>query len=100
MISNGFVTGDWVLCQNCHLGLPFLRELEDMLVKVDQTAINDEFRLWVTSEPHKAFPIGLLQMSVKLTNEPPQGMAVVHLTWPVWVESSVWALHSTSTSSS
>eukprot|EP00667_Euglena_gracilis_P002519 EG_transcript_2519 len=74
LIAAGFQSGDWVLCQNCHLGLPFLRELEDLLARQELAAVAEEFRLWITSEPHSAFPIGLLQMSVKLTNEPPQGM--------------------------
>jgi hypothetical protein len=33
-----------------------------------------EFRVWLTTESNKCFPIGLLQMSLKFTNEPPQGI--------------------------
>ena len=32
------------------------------------------FRVWLTTESNKDFPIGLLQMSLKFTNEPPQGI--------------------------
>jgi len=74
LVQNGFQTGDWVLTQNCHLGLPFLRELLDVLLKQDPEQVHEEFRLWITAEPTNAYPIGLLQMSIKLTNEPPQGM--------------------------
>ena len=31
-------------------------------------------RVWLTTESNKEFPIGLLQMSLKFTNEPPQGI--------------------------
>lgn len=27
LVQHGFASGDWVLCQNCHLGLPFLKEV-------------------------------------------------------------------------
>jgi dynein heavy chain len=36
--------------------------------------IHDEFRLWITSEPNKAFPLMLLQTSLKVTNEAPKGL--------------------------
>jgi dynein heavy chain len=77
-------SGEWALLENCHLGIPFLIQLEDMLRNVllsggggdegPKITIHEDARLFVTSEPSKEFPIGLLQMSVKLTNEPPQGI--------------------------
>ena len=35
---------------------------------------DEYFRVWLTTESNKDFPIGLLQMSLKFTNEPPQGI--------------------------
>ena len=72
-IKNGFITGDWVLLANCHLGLEFMSQLEDIL-KPKTQRVHPKFRLWLTCEPHPQFPLGLLQMSVKVTDEPPNGV--------------------------
>jgi len=72
MIMESMSTGGWVLLQNVHLSLPFCSEVIDMLVETEH--IDDTFRMWVTTEPHSEFPIGLLQMAIKFTNEPPQGI--------------------------
>lgn len=56
-----------MLLQNTHLGLGYLAEVEGFLTKAE--ALHDNFRVFITAEPHPAFPIGLLQMSLKITNE-------------------------------
>jgi dynein heavy chain, axonemal len=65
--------GQWVLLQNTHLGLGYLAEVEAFLTK-EEDNIHEDFRLWITAEPHPAFPIGLLQMGIKITNEAPVGI--------------------------
>ena len=47
---------------------------EDLIKYHDEKPISSEFRLWITCEPHVDFPINLLQISIKVTNEPPRGM--------------------------
>ena len=59
--------------QNCHLGLEFMEGIEDLVGRIRETC-NPDFRLYITTEPHPKFPIGLLQMATKVTNEPPQGL--------------------------
>jgi len=68
--------GTWVLLQNCHLGLDFIDSLEEMLLKLKapDSGCSPDFRLFITTEPHPKFSIGLLQMSTKVTNEPPKGL--------------------------
>jgi len=72
MMKAATVNGSWVLLQNTHLGLAYMRTLEGYLGGLEDCEPN--FRLWITSEPHPLFPIGLLQISIKMTDEPPSGM--------------------------
>jgi dynein heavy chain len=79
IVEQSWNMGDWALLQNCHLGLPFLGQFEEMLRFVysndeKMQSLHEESRIWITAEPSPQFPIGLLQMSIKLTNEPPQGI--------------------------
>jgi len=62
--------GSWVLLQNCELGLDLMVDMEDYMKK---NKFNEAFRLFITAAPEKMFPLGLLQMSTKVTNEPPSG---------------------------
>jgi len=72
-IKDGFKTGDWVILNNCHLSLEFMAEMENILNPKD-VEVHEEFRLWITCAPDKDFPLGLLQMAIKVTMEPPKGM--------------------------
>jgi dynein heavy chain len=72
-INTAVLNGSWVLLQNCHLGLAYMDTLEEILEKIKETA-SQEFRLFLTSEPHPSFPISILQKSMKVTNEPPSGI--------------------------
>jgi len=58
-IDDGMRDGFWVILNNCHLSLEFMAEMEDILNPKDKV-IHDTFRLWITCEPHKEFPLGLL----------------------------------------
>jgi len=71
-MENGFLNGSWVILQNCHLGIGFMNQQEELLGKTGE--IHEEFRLWITCEITARFPIGLLQMAIKVTLEPPAGL--------------------------
>lgn len=49
-----------MLLQNCHLSLDYVTEVLDQILETE--SVHDEFRLWVTTEVHKKFPISFLQV--------------------------------------
>lgn len=53
-------------------GCSYLTEVEQFLTKTEE--MHEDFRLWITAEPHPKFPIGLLHIGIKITNEAPVGM--------------------------
>ncbi|KAK9841874.1 hypothetical protein WJX81_008571 [Elliptochloris bilobata] len=75
--------GQWVLLQNTHLSLAYLSEVEQQMARLE--TCHENFRLWITAEPHEAFPIGLLQAGIKYTNEAPVGMKAGLRTSLQWV---------------
>lgn len=52
------------MLQNCHLLVKWLKDLEKSLERI--TKPNPNFRLWITTNPIKDFPIGILQKSLKV----------------------------------
>lgn len=56
--------GQWLMLQNCHLLVKWLKDLEKALERITQPDPN--FRLWITTDPIKDFPIGILQKSLKV----------------------------------
>ncbi|KAF3695797.1 Dynein heavy chain 10, axonemal Axonemal beta dynein heavy chain 10 Ciliary dynein heavy chain 10 [Channa argus] len=64
--------GQWLMLQNCHLLVKWLKDLEKSLERI--TKPNPNFRLWITTNPIKDFPIGILQKSLKVVTEPPNGL--------------------------
>ena len=66
--------GSWVLLANCHLLQSWLPTLQKIIDELDPKTTNDKFRLWLTSMPCAAFPVGILQNGIKITNEPPKGV--------------------------
>ncbi|KAM9858629.1 dynein axonemal heavy chain 10 [Aulostomus maculatus] len=64
--------GHWLMLQNCHLLVKWLKELEKSLERISRPHPN--FRLWMTTNPIQDFPIGILQKSLKVVTEPPNGL--------------------------
>ena len=72
MLEAGYLRGHWVLLQNCHLLISWLKELDKKLEHMSTP--HKDFRLWLTTEPTDQFPLSILQKSFKVVTEPPDGM--------------------------
>ncbi|XP_059473724.1 dynein beta chain, ciliary isoform X2 [Neocloeon triangulifer] len=70
--------GHWVVLQNIHLVKKWLPQLEKSLEHLAEGA-HPDFRLFLSAEPANTpsahiIPQGILESSIKITNEPPTGM--------------------------
>ncbi|XP_056232067.1 dynein axonemal heavy chain 10 [Seriola aureovittata] len=72
LLEKAVSRGQWLMLQNCHLLVKWLKELEKSLERI--TKPNPNFRLWITTNPIQDFPIGILQKSLKVVTEPPNGL--------------------------
>jgi dynein heavy chain len=66
--------GHWVILNNVHLMPKWLHALEKKLDTFIEEGSHEKFQLFMTSDPSKGIPIGILNRCIKLTNEPPTGL--------------------------
>jgi dynein heavy chain, axonemal len=72
-LDSSSTRGHWLLLMNCHLLTDWLKS--SLEKKLDlMTKPNKEFRLWLTTQPTDLFPLGILQKSLKIVTEPPDGL--------------------------
>lgn len=78
-IEEAKITGNWVILENCHLypsWMPKLAQIcEELSDPTNESKINPTFRLWLTTYPSADFPLVILQNSIKMSNEPPEGLS-------------------------
>ncbi|XP_038934021.1 dynein axonemal heavy chain 11 isoform X4 [Rattus norvegicus] len=77
-LEKAAIGGHWVFLQNVHLVAKWLGTLEKLLEKFSQGSHRD-YRVFLSAEAapsqhEPVIPQGLLENSIKITNEPPTGM--------------------------
>lgn len=76
LLSKGRLMGHWVFLQNCHLATSWLPQMEAIVrsMELSELKVHPDFRMFMSSMSAKNFPVSVLQSSVKLISEPPQGL--------------------------
>jgi hypothetical protein len=71
LIQSAAESGHWVCLKNVHLVSSWLTTLDRLLdeIQVEGGKVDDNFRLWMTSEPVETLPAALLQRSKKIVSE-------------------------------
>jgi hypothetical protein len=78
LIEEGIRAGHWVFLANCHLMTSWLPTLDKLIDSLENVKPHERFRLWLSSNPAKEFPIAILQVR-------PAGVAPVCLASAVGV---------------
>ncbi|KAF4752811.1 hypothetical protein FOZ63_027435 [Perkinsus olseni] len=73
-LDMGHKEGHWIMLQNIHLMPRWCTELEKKLDNFAIEGSHPNFRCFLSADPSNGIPIGILERSIKLTNEPPQGL--------------------------
>ncbi|OQS01914.1 dynein heavy chain [Thraustotheca clavata] len=74
-LQEGLSNGHWILLNNVHLMPKWLLDLDKWLNNISASeGVHKEFRVFISSDPSPLIPIGILDKSIKLTNEPPTGL--------------------------
>ncbi|KAF4526157.1 hypothetical protein B566_EDAN008193 [Ephemera danica] len=71
LLRDAVSNGHWLCLKNLHLVCKWLPELESLLGSLQP---HENFRLWLTSQPHPALSPVLMQSCLKITYEAPQGI--------------------------
>lgn len=71
MLRTASKAGKWLCFKNLHLVTGFLPLLEKELKAL---TLHENFKLWLTAEPHPKFPAILLESCYKITYEAPPGL--------------------------
>jgi len=76
LLDEAAKSGHWVILNNVHLMPRWLKKLEKILDDFQNAGdeTHEKFRLFLTSDPSKGIPTGILNRAIKLTNEPPTGL--------------------------
>uniref|UniRef100_A0A4W3JPZ5 Dynein axonemal heavy chain 11 n=1 Tax=Callorhinchus milii TaxID=7868 RepID=A0A4W3JPZ5_CALMI len=77
-LEKSSVEGHWVILQNVHLVVKWLGTLEKLLEQYSEGS-HPDYRVFISAEPASTseehiIPQGILESSIKITNEPPNGM--------------------------
>ena len=66
--------GNWICLKNLHLSISWLSNLEKEIKNFDMKNVNQNFKIFFTSESHVKFSQILLQISKKIAYETPPGV--------------------------